>query len=171
MNRTSGRERFRHAVAELRLTAWPVLSPEDSEWQGRKKLAVRGGQSALAILIAAAVLGTTAFTWKLASAWQIVAMLLAGLAYFGWCLLGTREAVRLLLSEEGAPPAANSPGRFSWPIAGYFLVQLSLAALIYALGDRGRATSAYLERSVEYRSATAPVIVELMSTIDSTKSR
>lgn len=34
-----------------------------------------------------------------------------------------------------------------------------------------RATSAYLQRSVEYRSATAPVIVELMSTIDSTKNR
>jgi len=140
MNRTSGAERFRRAVAELRLTAWPTLLPEDSEWQRRKKLAVRGGQSALAILVAAAVLGTTAFTWKLASAWQIMAMLLAGLTYFGWCLRGTREAVRLLLWEEGAPPAANAPGRFTWPVAGYFLVQLSLAALIYALGDRGRAT-------------------------------
>jgi signal transduction histidine kinase len=126
-------------VRDLLATVWPVRSPADSELQRRKKVAVRSGHLAMALLAAAAVAGTLAADFNQLSVTRMAALVVLGLLYITWSLYGTHRAVRVLLWEGGAPPpvahGTGTPGGSLF----YFAVQLGLAALLYYLGDQGHA--------------------------------
>lgn len=118
-------------------TVWPVASPEDSEWQHRKKLAIRSGHLAMAMLVMAAVSGAAVMGFSKLSALHLTALALAGLSYIAWNLLGTRGVVRSVLwDREEAPPYPLQMPR--WQAVAYFGVQLTLAGLVYYLGDSGK---------------------------------
>lgn len=126
---------------ELLATLWPLSAATDSDSQRRKKLAVRSGQLAMAVMVATAVGGTVAADYRQFTGWRVAALASAGLAYVGWSLRGTRHGVRALLWEGGAPtPPVRAP-QVSWQTWFYFAVQLGLAGLIYFLGDQGGSTA------------------------------
>lgn len=118
-------------------TVWPAASGQDSEAQRRKKIGVRSGHLAMVILVGAAVLGTVVSDARGFSALEWLGLLVGGLGFVAWNLLGTRGAVGLLLWEGDRPLPLEV--RVPWGGAWlYFGVQLTLAGAVYWLGDRGR---------------------------------
>jgi len=126
-------------LRDLLATAWPPAESGDSDLQRRRKAAVRGGQVAMMVLVAAAVIATFAPEAKDASLGRVTALSAAGLAYILWSVHGMRGVVRRLLCCEPARPEAI--GLNGARLLVYFTVQFGLAQLMYLLGDRGRVTA------------------------------
>jgi signal transduction histidine kinase len=125
---------------DILATLWPALSADDSEFQRRKKIAVRSAQSAVIVMVVAALGGAIAADFPRLPAWQVGGLVWAGLAYIVWSIHGTHDAVRLLLWEGGESPPEQLLQSSRRGAVGYFTVHLGLAALLYYLGDQGRAT-------------------------------
>jgi hypothetical protein len=125
---------------DILATLWPALSADDSEFQRRKKIAVRSAQSAVIVMVAAALGGAIATDFPRLPAWQVGSLVLAGLAYIVWSIHGTHDVVRLLLWEGREAPPEQLLRSSHRGALGYFTVQLGLAALLYYLGDQGHAT-------------------------------
>lgn len=122
-------------------TAWPAPLASDSEPQRRKKRIVRGMQWAVVLMVGAAVIGAIAANYRQLSSVQIGCLVLASVLYAAWNIHGMRDAISLLLWEQGAhPPLLRSP-KLRSRHALHFTVQLALAASIYFLGDRGKAST------------------------------
>jgi len=117
-------------------TVWPVISSADSDSQRRKKLAVRGGHLAMVAMVAIAVTGTILADFPRLTRSRVFGLVAVAVVYMGWSLLGTRDAIRLLLWEGGTPQPlpARTPG---YGIVLYFVGQVALAGLVYYLGDVG----------------------------------
>lgn len=139
MNHAAGQPLSRTSVQDFLATVWPVTLPTDSEFQRRKKLAVRSGQLAMVVMVLAAVGATVAGQFHQLTSQQIAGLTVASLLYVGWSLRGMRDAVRLSLWERGAAPGSLESAGARWSSALYFAVQLGLAALMYYWGDQGRA--------------------------------
>lgn len=136
MNDASGSRSPGLGAQDFLATVWPMACTEDSEWQRRKKLAIRSGHLAMAVLVMAAVSGAVVVGFSGLSVLHLAALVLVGLCYVFWNLLGTRGVVRLVLWErEEAPPFPLQMPR--WQALTYFAAQLTLAGLVYYMGDLG----------------------------------
>lgn len=87
-------------------------------------------------MVAIAVAGTILADFSRLSGARVVALVAAAVVYMAWSLLGTRGSIRLLLWEGGVPrpQPARTPGL---GVVFYFAGQVSLAGLVYYLGDVG----------------------------------
>lgn len=121
-------------------SVWPVAQPGDSTTQRRKVLAVRGGYAAMAVMVLTGTGGMMIAGYRELSLLRGAVLVVGALVYVLWSLHGTRDAVRLLLWETGAPPPRLWPPESYRERVTYFAVQLGLAGLLYYLGGRGTAS-------------------------------
>ncbi len=121
-------------MAQGRLAdVWPASVPTDSELQRRKKVAVRNAQVAVAVLVAAGVIGAIAADFQASSPGYIVTLVVVAVAYAGWSLSGMREPIRRLLAEH---PLEETAPAVTPRAVGYFAVQLALAGFVFMLSNR-----------------------------------
>jgi signal transduction histidine kinase len=119
------------AVADL----WPTGSQSDSEYLRKKRIAMRGGHSAIVLLVVAAIAGTIINGAKVFSAAETLGLALLGLVFLGLALWGSLPAIRAALAP--APSLAyqhTNAGRIRF----YFVVQFALAMLIFWLARPSR---------------------------------
>ena len=135
MNNATGLQPPGPGIRGLLATIWPVAGPEDSDGQRRKKLAIRSGHLAMAVLILAAVCGAIMTGFTELQRLQVAALVGAGVAFIAWNLVGTRDVVRLALWDRAETPFPSQMPRRRAMV--YFGVQFILAGLVYALGDLG----------------------------------
>jgi signal transduction histidine kinase len=120
---------------DLLATLWPAGLPEDSKFQRHRKIAVRSAQLASLALVVVAIAAAAAANFGSLSLWRLAGLVLAGLAYAVWNVIGTWDIVRELLWEPGsAPPIEILKGRND-RVLFFFAIQLGLAGLIYSLLD------------------------------------
>lgn len=115
-------------------TVWPVAVPTDSETQRRKKIVVRNAQLGVAVMVAAGVVGAILADFRLWSPLRIAGLIAAALAYTAWSLNGMQAPIRTLLNEQ-TPVVAHVVGARR---IFYFVVQLSLAGLVFTLSNQVR---------------------------------
>lgn len=114
-------------------TLWPACVAQDSEFQRRRKLAVRSAQVATVALVAVAIIASlVANSGKLAPL-RTVSLIVAGIIYCIWNILGTREVVLGLFCEPTQAPPWITLQQDGFKASLYFLVQVGLATLIYSL--------------------------------------
>lgn len=121
----------------LAAAVWPKIPAADSLSLRRRKFAVRIGHAAMAAMLAAAIGGGLVVSSLDFSLVQVLWLLLAGVGYIVWNLVGSHGLARLVLWDAGVPP----PVQTRLPRCGalaYFAVQLALAAFVYLTADRGR---------------------------------
>lgn len=116
-------------------TLWPAISAADSESTRRRKLAIRAGQSAMALMILAASFGSWFVSRRNYSASQEIALGVAAIFFIGWNIVGTRGIIGIILAEREPPAAARLPRCGAGP---YFLLQVLVAAGLYWMADHGR---------------------------------
>ena len=115
-------------------TVWPASEQTDGDTQRHRKVVVRNAQLAVALMVAAGVIGALVADSSSWSPARIATLLAAALAYTFWSLRGLRVPIRLLLSEQTAIASPEiSVGRVA-----YFVVQLVLAALVFTLSNQNR---------------------------------
>ena len=68
---------------------------------------------------------------------DLTLLVLAGIGYVLWNLIGTKGIVTLLLWEKAAPPPVEIR-RPRCGVPAYFVVQIALAGLVYLILDHGR---------------------------------
>lgn len=119
-------------AGDLLATLWPAGSAVDSEFQRRRKIAVRSAQLSALALVVVAIAVTATSNFASLSGMRLAGLAVFGMAYAVWNVMGTRDIVRVLLWESGSTPPEEllqvGKGRAFF----YFVVQLGLAGLIYS---------------------------------------
>jgi signal transduction histidine kinase len=118
-------------------TAWPAISPRDSDSLRRRKRAVRAGHLAMAAMIVVTVGSAIASAPGKFGTASIAILCAASVLYVIWNLIGTQGIVTLVLWEKESPPPreTRAPRLGTLP---YLTVQIALAALVYLTADCGR---------------------------------
>lgn len=120
-------------AGDLLGTLWPGSTATDSEFQRRRKVAVRSAQLSALALVVVAITGAIANNFANLSGLRVTLLLSLGLAYAAWNVIGTRDMVRVLLWEPGSPPLTQSLQERKGRAFFYFAIQMALAGLIYSL--------------------------------------
>lgn len=118
-------------------TAWPEIGATDPDSLRRRKSAVRVGHLAMIFLVFIADASTPIVFPSDYSPLVLVALLVAGILYVLWNIVGTRGLVTLVLWEGKDAPSLS----LRQPRCGallFFAVQMGMAAFIYCLSDHGR---------------------------------
>ncbi len=145
-------------------TAWPSIGQQDSDSLRRRKLAVRAGHVAMAIMVLITTVGAIGAAPEKFTPTSISILSVTSLFYVVWNLVGTQGIITLLLWEAAAPPPMENRG----PRMGarpYFAIQIALAAAIYLMAESGHMPNlvwlallppvAYAVFMLEWRGITA----------------
>lgn len=114
---------------------WPPISPSESDFVRKKRLAIRGGHLAFVLLVVVAITDSLIRGASVFSGAVIAGLVLSGLVFLGLSLWASASALRAAL---GAVPSRNSPRRHAWKVGIYLAVQFALAALIFHLASPAR---------------------------------
>lgn len=125
----NGAGRVKEAARQFMADLWPPLV-KDSESERRKALALRGAQLAMVAMVAVAIASGLLLGGRKLPPTRLALLLLAGVAYVGWTLSGSREAVRSAMWHHGmsVPPPEPPPGRLR-PVV-HLTVQFVLAEVV-----------------------------------------
>lgn len=130
MNNSPGRNRSGMTVRDFLETAWPAISAGDSELQRRKKMAIRCAQLAMAAMVAAPVIVSLITSAGPAAHLRQSCLLMASPVYIFWSLYGMRDVVHRVFSSPREDDSGQWQPRPPFGAAIYFMVQISLAAVI-----------------------------------------
>jgi signal transduction histidine kinase len=119
------------AVADL----WPAISPADSDYLRKSRVAVRGGHLAIALLVIAAIVGTIIRGAKVFSVAETLGLVLLGLVFLGLSLWGLLLVERAVLAPG---PSQEFQSTGAWKFRFYFILQLALVLLILRLAYPSR---------------------------------
>ncbi len=117
-------------------TAWPAIDAKDSDSLRRRKLAVRAGHLAMAIMVVITAGSAVIADPARFGVANIFLLGLGATGYVVWNLAGTRGIVTLVLWEKISPPPIETRGPRCGALA-YFSIQIALAALVYLASDFG----------------------------------
>jgi signal transduction histidine kinase len=117
-------------------TVWPKIGEADAESARRRKLAVRAGHGAMVVMILASLVSNILISRAEFSLGTIAGLGLLSVLYLLWNLYGTRGVVALVLADQSPPPAIAT-GVPRCGALSYFLVQITLAVMVYWIADRG----------------------------------
>jgi signal transduction histidine kinase len=114
---------------------WPPISPSDSDFLRKRRLAIRGGHLAFVLLVIVAIADSLIRGARVLSSAASASLVLAGLIFLVVSLWASASSLR---ATQGSAPRQSSPRRHAWKVGLYLVVQFALAALIFHLASPAR---------------------------------